>query len=118
MNCEHCGCLLPKRYAPNCSQCGAPRRYVVRDLPLREVTKGTKPPPKPLPPLRPLEETDKGLRPRPKRLPSPDPGQPIDGDDSLIYTYDWGWKIADAIIIVGLVLCVALPVVAILLTLF
>jgi len=54
MNCDYCGCLLPKEYTPNCRQCGAPRKYVVRDLPLREVTKGTKPPPKPLPPLLPL----------------------------------------------------------------
>lgn len=26
MNCDYCGCLLPKEYTPNCRQCGAPRQ--------------------------------------------------------------------------------------------
>ena len=44
MNCGYCGCILPRQYAPNCRECGAPRKNIVRDLPLRVVTKGTKPP--------------------------------------------------------------------------
>ena len=26
MNCEHCGCLLPDEYHPNCKQCGGWRK--------------------------------------------------------------------------------------------
>ena len=36
MNCEHCGCLLPDEYHPNCKQCGGWRK-VAREEVSRET---------------------------------------------------------------------------------
>lgn len=94
--CVHCGNEYrdEKEQCPTCGsrqfdepfeeftveRIGEALSQVPRALPLREIYKGQRPPPKPLPPLRRLQEADEVARPIPSAL----PGDTFGGDEDNV----------------------------------